>query len=106
VAGHDDVLYLKHLHCKLKNGQEVDVRGGSLVRHIPVHKHLTWFEAADLVGRDSGVRAANPEIVRLLDAHQRIEEVRILLEDCLGPLSVLSENLVEIVHVGSPMVYP
>jgi hypothetical protein len=100
VAGDDDVLHLQHLHGVLQNSEEVDIRGRSLVGHVPVHEKLSWLQPHDLVGGHSRVGAANPEVLGGLDADQSLEVFVILCDHGLSPLPVVLHDLLEVVHLG------
>lgn len=95
MAGHDDVLHLQHLHRVLHHCQEIDVGWRCLVGHIAVHEQLSGLEADDLVGRHSGVRTADPEVLGLLQSEQAGEELRVLLEAFLGPLLVVVDDALD-----------
>ncbi len=100
VAGDDDVLHLQHLHGVLQNSEEVDIRGRSLVGHVPVHEELPWLQPHYLVGGHSRIGAANPEVLGGLDADQPLEVFVVLCDHGLSPLPVVLHDLLEVVHLG------
>lgn len=100
VAGDHDIRYLQNLDGVLDNRQHVDIGRRCLVGDVPMHEDLSCLESADLICRHSGVRTPYPEILGALDIHQRLEEVRILLEHLFGPDFVVFHDPLEVVHDG------
>ena len=63
-----------------------------------MHKDFTSFKTADLVGWDSGISAADPEVLWFLNIFESFEELWILLEHSLSPDLVILHNGLKVVH--------
>src|SRR6185369_7212203 len=61
-------------------------------------EHLARQQADDLVGRDSRIGAADPEVLRRLLRRQLLEEVGMRSRDVRGPAAIVVEEMVERRH--------
>ena len=61
VAGHDPVADSKHIDLVLQHREAIEIRVNDDVCQVAVHEELSRREPNDLVGRDTAVRAADPE---------------------------------------------
>ncbi len=60
VTSHYDVLHLQVLHRILNDSQSIDVTRRDQVGNIPMDEDLPRFQPDDFIGRDSGIRTADP----------------------------------------------
>ena len=75
VPADNDVLDTKGFDCVLDNGKAIQVRMHHHVGNVAVDKELARPESHDLVGWDTAVRAADPEVLRILLLRQSIKEI-------------------------------
>ncbi len=69
-----------------------------LIGDIAMDEDLTGEQAGDLVGRNPGVGAADPEVFRVLELGQAMEEIRIFRPLALGPDAILFEQVLQLGH--------
>lgn len=55
-----DIFDLQHLHRVLDDGQDIDIWWWDLICHIPMDKQFSWLQTNYLIGRHTGVWAADP----------------------------------------------
>src|SRR5690606_12537502 len=89
VAGDQNVFDLEDIDGVLDHRQAVEVGVQHHVGDVTVDEQVAGQHAHDLVGRHAGIGAADPEILGLLLLGQLAEEVRVFLEDGLGPARVV-----------------
>lgn len=99
VSCHYNILHFEYFYWKLDDCQQINVRGRSLISYVSMDKYFTWFETTYLVGRDSWIWASYPQILRLLDDWEALEEARLLLLDGFGPQSIVFHYFLEISHL-------
>ena len=62
------------------------------VRNVAMYKDLPWLEAGNHVGRDSCIRAAEPEILGFLLRGELAEIVGCTGMDTIGPFPVTAHE--------------
>ena len=88
VSADDDVLHVQHIDGVLQYREAVEVSVNHDVGHVAVHEELSRQQADDFVGRHATIRAADPQVIRRLLAHQLAEELRIAGRDLLRPAAI------------------
>src|SRR5690606_18849676 len=86
VADDQDVLHLQDIHRVLEHGKDIEVRLRDDVADVAVDENLSRRQAGDLVGGDAAVGTADPQVFRALLIGQAGEEIRIGLDDRIGPV--------------------
>src|SRR5690606_10232640 len=94
----DDLLDLQDVDGELQRRQAVEVGVDDQVGDVAVHEHLAGQQADDLIGRDTAVRAADPEVARPLLLRQAAEEVGVVAENSGGPGAIAGEQVRERLH--------
>jgi hypothetical protein len=93
VAADDDVAHLKHLDREGQHGGGVGVAQAELVGDVAVDEDLARWQADDLVGRDAGVRTADPQVGGDMLGRQPGEIVGVHLADGADPFAVVDQQL-------------
>ena len=93
MAGDEDVFDLEHVHRVLDHRQAVEVSVQHHVGHVAMHKQITGQHADDLVGRYTGIGAADPQVFRGLLAGELGEEFGIFLFDRIRPAFVVIKQV-------------
>jgi len=98
VAADDDVPDAEDVDGILHDGEAVEVAVNDDVCDVAVDEDFTGEEAADFIGGDAAVRAADPEVSGGLLARKSGKEFGIAFADRFGPLAVIFEQGIERVH--------
>ena len=98
VADDDDVLYLEDVDGVLHDGEAIEVAVNDDVGDVAMDEDFAGEQAADFIGRDAAVGAADPEISGRLLAREGGKEFGIAAANVLGPGEVSLEEEVEVVH--------
>jgi len=98
VSADDDVTHLQHVHGELDRRQAIQIGMHNDVREISVDEHFSRWEVDDLVGRDSTVGAADPEILRRLLVRQPRKKLRVRAGHGGGPGPVVREQIIQDRH--------
>lgn len=98
VARHNNVLHFEMLHRVLHHSKEVDVSRRGNIGNISVNKNLTWLKSHDLICWHSRIGAPDPHVLRLLDTDKLKKIIRLLLDTVFGPLLVIFQYLLEVLH--------
>jgi hypothetical protein len=101
VSTHDDVLYIEVGDGVLDDRLRVDVCANDQVGHVAVNENLSGVEPHNLIGGDSTVRASNEQKVWVLLVGEPAEEIGVLLNVSLDPLSVVLKHPFVSVHGAS-----
>ena len=91
MATDDNILYLEGFHRMLDHCKAIQVGRGDLIRYISVDKDFAGFEAKQCIRGDPGVRATDPQVVRIMNGREIPKEARILLETSSGPGGVVCQ---------------
>src|SRR5262249_13041752 len=83
---------------ELNGRQAIQIGVHHDVRHVAVHEHFARHQPGDLVRRHAAVRAADPQVSRLLLLRQSPEELGILPRGLRRPGAVVLEELGEHAH--------
>ena len=73
------------MYSEVENRRAVDIDRVNQIGDIPVNEDLARVQADDLICRHPAVRAADPEILRLLLARQALKKGGIPLMDARRP---------------------
>lgn len=98
VPGDDDMLDHQYINRELQHGEAIQVTMGDDVGHVTVYEKLAGQETDDLVGWDSAIGAADPEILGRLLMSETGEEFGILFGAFGYPGAVVLEQVFEIAH--------
>jgi len=93
VAAHHDVFDTQDVNSVLEHRQAVQVGVNHKVGHVAMDEELTRKEPDDLVGGNSAVGAADPQVARRLLVKQAVEEVRLELRHGCRPTTVVFEKM-------------
>ena len=102
MSTNNNMLYFQDLDCELNHGQTVNVRMNDLIGDVPMHKHLSWRQADDLIGGDATVRAADPKKCRGLLLGEVAEELWVLFRYAGCPLPIVFDQIGKESHRSSP----
>ena len=69
------------------------------VRDVSVHEDFTWGKTRNLIGRNAGIGAPNPQVLGRLLIGKSIKEFWIVLFDRGDPLFVLLKEIDQFVRV-------
>jgi hypothetical protein len=89
---------MEHFNGVLEHRQTVEVRVNDDVRHVAVDEQLARREVDDLVGRDSAIGAADPEILGALLGGEVREEAGLGGNHSVGPALVVVEEARKLAH--------
>src|SRR5688572_25283842 len=101
MAADNDVTDLEYVDGELHHRETIEVAVRHHVRKIAMHEDFAGRETGDLVSRDSGIRAADPEIFGGLLARQLFEEVWVLGAHACGPSLVAVQQCFQLRHALS-----
>lgn len=94
----DNVTNPQNLDRKLQHRQAVHIRVCNEICDVSVHKYLAGFETDDHIGRHTAVRAANPQIFRVLLIGKIGKKRRIVRCYLSRPTLVIFEKIVDTFH--------
>lgn len=98
VAANDDVADFEDIDGVLDDGEDVEVGLCDDVGDIAVDEDFAGGEAGDLVGWDAAVRAADPEVFRVLLTGKLLEKIGIVGRDGGCPIAVIVEKVTKGIH--------
>ena len=98
VAADDDVADFENIDGVLEDGEHIEIVFLDDVRDVAVDEDLTWRKPGDLVGRNPGVRASDPEVAGILLICEAFEKIRIVGPDFFSPERIVFDELVDAVH--------
>lgn len=90
----NDVLDAEMANCIVDDAHNVEISVADQVGDIAVDKSLTGLEAGDLLSRDTGVAASDPEIFGRLASGQFGKVAGVLFGLFSGPGAVMFEETV------------
>ena len=96
VPCHQDISHFQNFNSILNHGQRADIRRRNNICNISEDKKFSKRKSKDLIGRNSRIRAANPEIGRFLRRLMFEEEIRIFFYFLFGPVAIMVENSFQI----------
>ena len=88
MAADDDVAHLQFVHGKLDNAVAIEIHGVDDVADVSVHKDFARQEPHHLVGGDAAVRAADPQVGRILLGGESVEDAGVVGGEGFRPATV------------------
>src|SRR5688572_2369128 len=101
VADDEDVLHLEDIDRELDDGKAIQVGVHDNVCDVAVDEDFTGFEGRNLIGGDSGIRAANPKVFRGLNTGEIAKKVGVFCLDAFSPGAIFRQQMIEVRHCGA-----
>ena len=94
----NDVLNFQDFNCVLDNRQSIDVWKFDLIGDVSVDKDFSGLKSKNGFGRDSGIGATDKKVLGALRIGMADEISFVLGHFFLGPLFVVVDDSLEVVH--------
>jgi hypothetical protein len=104
MATDNDVTNLQNIDGILKNGQAIGVAGGNDVGNIAMDEKLSGKQPDDFIGRHAAVGASDPQILRLLQMGESLEEPGVPCRQLSDPPPVIIEELFQLFHGDDKLI--